>query len=75
MNDELNVLEGRTIKTVRPMTDVEMEREGWKHSHETPPVLVLDDGQCLFPSQDSEDNGPGALFGYYPETNSDFIVR
>lgn len=56
-------LEGRTIEEVRPMTDAELEAEHWNPRHQRPPVMVLDDGTKLYPSQDPEGNGPGALFG------------
>lgn len=56
-------MEGKTIAEVRTMTNEEMEQEGWEHYREKPPVIVLEDGTKLFPSQDPEGNGPGALFG------------
>lgn len=58
--------EGKTIKEVRPMTDDELESEYWQnHRGARPPVIVLDDEHetKLYPSQDPEGNGPGALFG------------
>ena len=60
-----NRLIGRTIKSVRPMTVEEMESEGWDYWHgsRTPPVIVLDNGDTIYPSADDEGNGPGALFG------------
>lgn len=69
-------IQGRTIMAVRPMTDDELAREGWERApdHQRPPVLVLDDGQTIFPSRDPEGNGPGAFFGYYPETDQGFII-
>ena len=56
---------GRTIADVRQMTKKELEIEGWDvgAGQLPPPVLVLDDGQRLYPSRDSEGNGCGALFG------------
>lgn len=54
---------GRTIKGTRPMTDDELEREGWTGRGVRPVVLVLDGGVILFPSRDPEGNGPGQLFG------------
>jgi len=56
---------GRKIVDVRPMTEQEMKDEYWPESRANgpAPVLVLDDGTLLYPSQDPEGNGPGALFG------------
>lgn len=60
-------LEGRTIETVRAMTTEEIEREfPYAPALETPLMIVLDDGTEIFPSQDSEGNGPGQLFGRTP---------
>ena len=59
-------MEGKTIVDVRSMTDEEIEAEGWTTSNThgaAPIVLELDDGSLIFPSQDPEGNGPGALFG------------
>jgi hypothetical protein len=67
MATELPTLVGRTIVAVRKMTTAEAKKEGWDLSwvHGAPPVIVLDDGQKVYPSQDEEGNGPGALFGAY----------
>lgn len=63
-------LEGRTIETVRKMTEEEFEDNfsttGLRFK--TAPVLVLDNGTKLFPAADHEGNGTGALFG---ETDDD----
>ena len=57
-------LVGRTITETREMTVAEGEVEGWEFGHHGPPmVLVLDDGTILYPSRDTEGNGPGELFG------------
>ena len=53
---------GRTIVGIRNMTPAEMNREYWFGEPAT--VLVLDDGSVLYPSQDFEGNGPGAIFGF-----------
>lgn len=52
-------LVGRKIVGVRYMGADEAEGLGW---HDRSIVLVLDDGTQLFPSQDEEGNGAGALF-------------
>lgn len=52
-------LTGRTIVAVRYLTDKEMENLGW---YDSALVMFLDDGSYVFPSQDDEGNGAGALF-------------
>lgn len=70
--DQPKPIEGVKIKDVRPMADEEMKREGWTGRHSRPTVLELANGQTLYPSQDPEGNGPGALFGHDDETGRDF---
>lgn len=53
---------GSTIIDIRPMTKAEMNKEGWR-KREIPMVLVLSSGTILYPSQDTEGNDAGALFG------------
>jgi fumarylacetoacetate (FAA) hydrolase family protein len=53
---------GATIVDIRPMTREEMNKEGWR-KNEIPMVLVLSTGTILYPSQDTEGNDAGALFG------------
>jgi hypothetical protein len=56
-------LVGRTIVEIRPMTDRELELEGWDWGR--PPVvtaIVLDNGIVLYPSRDEDGNGPGEIF-------------
>lgn len=53
-------LVGRTITSVRYMTQEEAEDLDW---YSCALVIELDDGTILYPSQDEEGNGPGALFG------------
>lgn len=50
---------GQTITEIRPMTDEEMEYEGWEYGAE---VIVLSNGNRIYASQDDEGNGPGELF-------------
>lgn len=66
---------GRTIKELRWMTDEEKEAEGWDQG-ESVPILILDDGSMIFPSQDEEGNGGGFLFGKTPapENKSIYIM-
>jgi hypothetical protein len=62
-------LEGKTIETVRPMNEEELERNYWSSGrmHAPPIVIVLEDGTKLYPSKDPEGNGPGAMFGEHPD--------
>jgi hypothetical protein len=53
---------GSTVVDIRPMTREEMSNEGWQ-KNEIPMVLVLSSGTLLYPSQDTEGNDAGALFG------------
>jgi hypothetical protein len=49
----------RKIVDVRYLTIEEMENLGW---YERSVVMILDDGNMIYPSQDDEGNGAGALF-------------
>jgi hypothetical protein len=53
-------LVGRTIKSVRWISESEASAMGW---YSRPIVILLDDGSQIFPSQDDEGNNGGALFG------------
>lgn len=55
-----NYLVGRTIVSVRRMTDAERAGEHWK---DTAIVVILDDGTKLYPARDYDRTGPGALVG------------
>ena len=57
-------LVGKSIVSVRFMTDKEAEEMDWFH---LPIVIGLDDGSFLFASQDSEGNDAGSLFGGNPD--------
>ena len=73
--DHNNTLEGATIVQVRSMTDAEYKREYWDNEPHSPVyVLELDNGCQIFPSQDYEGNGGGALFGYDSKTNKGFTI-
>jgi len=59
---------GQKIKNVRHMTKKEYEYNGWEpNGYDPPMVIVLEDGTCLYPSQDYEGKGPGAIFGHSPK--------
>jgi hypothetical protein len=54
-----DMLKGKVVAEVRYMTYKEMDEEGWE---ECTVVIFFTDGTYVFPSQDDEGNGPGALF-------------
>lgn len=54
-----NVLLGRKIVRVRYVTEQEMRDLYW---HKSAVVMELDNGTLVYPAQDDEGNGPGALF-------------
>lgn len=58
-NDKIKVLEGKTIKYVRYMTNEEQEFYSW---YEKAVVIFFTDGTHIIPSRDDEGNGPGSLF-------------
>lgn len=62
---------GKTIAEIRPMSDEEQAMEGWERTRYDPPVVVFEDGTKIYPSQDHEGNGPGALFGVDPHPDGD----
>ena len=53
------VLEGRTIKSVRYLNDEEMEMMGW---YKRPICFFLDNGESCILSCDDEGNDGGVLF-------------
>ena len=56
---------GHRILAVRPMTDKELQDEGWDMGlGEAALAIVLDDGSVIYASQDGEGNGPGVLFAH-----------
>jgi hypothetical protein len=58
------LLLNRKIVGVRYLLDEEMELLGWG---ERSIVLILDDGNMIFPSSDDEGNQAGALFTNNPD--------
>jgi len=57
---------GQKVKDLRPMTKPELRSEYWDEN-KTIYVLVLENGMELYPSRDTEGNGPGSLFGKFGE--------
>jgi len=58
------LLLNRKIVGVRYLLDEEMELLGWD---ERSIVLILDDGNMIFPSSDDEGNQAGVLFTNNPD--------
>lgn len=58
----MNII-GRKIVDVIALSKDIVEAEGWEDSPYSCIGLLLDDGNIIYPSQDEEGNGPGALFG------------
>ena len=54
-----NFLVGKTIASVRYLTNAEMEDLGW---YQKTLVIFFTDGSHIFSSQDDEGNNAGALF-------------
>lgn len=59
---------GQTIKTVRYMTADEAEAQGWSGK---PVVIELANGTLMYPMQDDEGNGPGAINIQKKNSNTD----
>lgn len=59
MNENPSSPIGQRIVDIRPMKKHEQKAEGWCNGTL---VIVLGDGTKIYPSQDEEGNGPGALF-------------
>lgn len=53
------ILQGRTIQTVRYMTNEEARSWGWSRRAV---ILILDNGTAIIPSADEEGNDAGVLF-------------
>ena len=58
----MNII-GRKIVDVIALSKSIVEEESWGDSPYPCIGLLLDDGNIIYQSQDSEGNGPGALFG------------
>jgi hypothetical protein len=65
---------GRKIVAVKFLDKKIVEKEYWGDSPHTGVALVLDDGSVIYPSQDEEGNGPGALFGMNKEMTESFYI-
>lgn len=67
---------GKTIKSIRPMSEAEIEAEGWGGLTRgyAPVVIEFTDGSIIYASQDEEGNGPGALFGVESTGENIYLV-
>ncbi len=59
---ELKQLIGKKITAIRPITQRELDSEGWD-GHGATCVIELEGGIKIYPSEDDEGNGAGTLFG------------
>ena len=66
--DEFKVLQGKTIKSIRWMSDKEMEQAMW---HKRPVVLYFTDGTFMIPQMDDEGNNGGAI---YYQGDNDYTI-
>ena len=61
VQEEYGTLVGRTIKSVRPMTQGEMREFGWEEEPDPGVVFIFEGGGWFIPMRDDEGNSPGAL--------------
>jgi hypothetical protein len=69
---EQDPLAGKKVVGIRRLRTEELERLGWESRGEVT-ALLFEDGTIVFPSRDSEGNGPGELFGI--DAEGDFRLR
>ena len=60
-NSASKAFKGKVVKTIRRLTDKEMEQFGWDN-YNGAPVLIFEDGSWIVPSSDYEGNNSGAFF-------------
>lgn len=69
-------LVGQTITAVRPLTDAEAQAEGWEITpFDLCIVIETNGGWKLYPSRDTEGNGPGTLFAIMPNGKTIFLTE
>jgi hypothetical protein len=69
-------LMGATVVDVRPMTEAEMQAEGWESGYgPNPTVIVFSNGFKVYPARDGEGNGPGCMFGVNTEGKNLYITE
>lgn len=69
ISEVLKNIIGQKVKTVRKLTDEEIRAAGWDHCSTTPMVIELESGFQIYAQQDDENNGPGTMVLYQPETD------
>ena len=69
----MSTVVGSTIKSVRWMTQDEMDKEGW-NIRRSGVVLEMEGGGKIYASQDEEGNGPGTFFGETAEGQTVYIL-
>ena len=69
---QLKDLIGQKLVRIRPITQEELEAEGWDYAGATC-VLEFEDGTIIYPSQDDEGNGAGTLFGKTPDGQTIYV--
>lgn len=70
-----NLIVGRKIREIRPMSRQEIDSNHWTLAQgEYPVVIELDSGLQLIPVTDAEGNGPGVLFIHDPVTRQDGVI-
>lgn len=53
---------GKTVATVRPLSDAEIEDLSWDiHDHTVAVAIIFTDGSFIIPMRDDEGNGAGTL--------------
>lgn len=67
---------GATIEDITPMSEATINQYGWEvNAHRpAPPVLALSNGRTLYPLQDPEGNGPGALYHIDPDDGEVYVT-
>ena len=68
----MNIIGRKIVDVINLSKDI-VEAEGWENTPYACIGLLLDDGNNIYPSQDEEGNGPGAIFAYGKDKKSYFI--
>ena len=68
----MNIIGRKIVDVINLSKDI-VEAEGWENTPYACIGLLLDDGNIIYPSQDEEGNGPGAIFVYGNDKKSYFI--
>tara|TARA_E500000318_G_scaffold14854_4_gene14814 strand:- start:22245 stop:22514 length:270 start_codon:yes stop_codon:yes gene_type:complete len=76
-NDEFeDLVIGQTITNFRPISEAEIIDEEWDRFNNCwmCSVMELSNGMRIYPSQDSEGNGPGCLYGITAEGKRIYVI-